>query len=188
MSYFRIIPSWDKEVLNGRTFDDEQERESTPGCDGEGHEVRDEDQRGVGAAGFELSADVSDCEAVWGRRCGGAGASRVAVGHRIGRGTMGKSGRFWNAVRKGMRVTARHLLWKNWRGTATVWITRRSTVADPGGIMAEAATAQGAPEVAGTEGALWGVGPNGWQSTSLAGVVPLVWTRWTDRVPAEHGR
>ena len=27
-----------------------------------------EDQRGVGAAGFELSADVADREAVWGER------------------------------------------------------------------------------------------------------------------------
>jgi len=66
------------------------------------------------------------------KRYGAEGAGgwciEVAVGHRIGRGMRwcdpceGQRGRFWNAIRKGMRVTAceaRRLLWRNWRGTAT---------------------------------------------------------------------
>ena len=67
------MPPRDKEVWDGGTLGDEQERAGANGGDGEDYGVRDEDRRGVRPAGASLSADVANCEAVWGRRCGGAG-------------------------------------------------------------------------------------------------------------------
>ena len=55
-----------------------QIRAGARGGDGKGREVGAEDQRGVGAAGFELSADVADA-----KRDGEEGAAGLVHSYRM---------------------------------------------------------------------------------------------------------